>query len=454
MAELPLPNLDDIPDTPAPPKPGTGSTQVPPTPSAVPARPTFTPPKLPTLPRPNVHIPTVPWRVIAAAVVVLLVSGTAVFFLFFWRATVTVTSMPSDALIRFNDQTATGELRTNVAPGNYQLSVERQDFIGYQQAVTAGTNELLNLTITLRALPEPQRLSDQIVQFMVLDAERTSLLYLAPHQQTAYRLFTQDLVAPVIDEITPATFTNLTDLIWSPNRQLAFFKQGEVTKQYDFKRYDLLTQETHDWPDGIGSIDWRPDGEKVAYAYEPVGGERTIIRATTDNGDQERIFNLRETTITRPILRWSPDAKYLSLLADKLYILDTFSKELRTLTQAGTPRAVRWLPTSDGLLAEGSDGQLTLVRLDDTVTSLGVDGTIEQLVPFQDGTSALYTRDRNSRTEFFRLTFADQVLLPYLFKAQAPLAPTNMVLSDNEQHVFFVSAGNPYALLLDDGQYK
>lgn len=417
-------------------------------------KPAFTAPKLPSLPIPSVKIPTIPWRVLAIGGGLLLLGGTAIFFLFFWKATVTITSTPADALIRLGDQGATGVLAAELQPSEYPLSVERQDYIPYQRTVRLGVNEDTALSIALRALPEPQKLSDQIVQFMVLDAERTSLLYLAPHQQTAYRLFTKDLSAPVIDEITPGAFSNLTDLIWSPNRQLAFFKLGEVTKQYDFKRYDLLTQETHDWPAGVGSIDWRPDGTKVAYVYEPVGGERTIIRATTDNADQERIFNLLDTTITRPTIQWSPDAKYLSLLADKLYILDAFSKELTTLTSAGTPKAVRWLPTSTGLLVEGADGQLAHVTTDDQLTPLGISGTVGQLTPFEDGISALYTRERNSRTEFFRLIFSDQSLTPYLFKAQAPLAPTNLVLSADEQHLFFVSAGNPYALFLDDGTYE
>ena len=457
MAELPLPNLDEIPDKPAA-VPATK--QVPttvqppsPTPTNLPKLPSFTAPKLPTIPQPNIRIPKIPWRVVLSGLGVLTAVGLIVFFLFFWKGSVIIQSTPPDSLIRLDDQVATGTLTSDLSPGTYQLSVERQDYIPYASALTLKTNEQRRLDIALRALPEPVKLSDQIVQFMTLDPERTSLLYVVPTAQTAYRLFIKDLAKPIVDEVTPNILKDITDFIWSPNRELAFFKLGEATKQYDFKRYDLVNQETHDWPTGVGSIEWRPDGEKVAYAFEPVGGERTIIRATRDNTEQERIFNLLTTTITRPSLQWSPDAKYLSLIADKLYLLDVFSKELTPLDAAGAVKAVRWLPNSSGLIIQSKDDQLSLVTLDGTVTPLLLSGRIDQIVPFADSQSLIYTQERNSRTEFSRVSLVGQPAIPYLFKAQAPLAPTNLILSSNEQTLFFVSAGNPYALFLDDGAY-
>ena len=459
MAELPIPNLDEIP-TPSAPTETTKPTVETPAQSSLPKlpvipMPSLKPPKLPTFERPTIRLPRIPWKAVLLIVGILLVVSITVFFLFFWKATVTLTSTPVDAQIQLANQTATGSLNTKLKPGTYQLSVERQDFIPFKSSVTLKIHDKHIANIALRALPNPITLSDQLIQFMALDAERTSLLYLAPSQHTAYRLFIKDLAKPVTDEITPANLNGITDFIWAPSRQLAFMKLNDVTKQYDFKRYDLVNQETHDWPAGVGSIDWRPDSEKVAYDFEPAGGEKTIIRATKDNSEQERIFNLVGTTIEHPKLKWSPDSKFVSLVTTQLHILDVFSKQLTPTAFDKLPpiKDALWLPTSTGLIVQAQDDSLSLVKLDGTQTNLGVLGQLNQVVPFKDGTALVYTRERNSKTEFFRINLSDQSLTPYLFKTQAPLAPTNLVLSADEQTLFFISAGHPSALHLDTGTY-
>jgi hypothetical protein len=454
MADLPLHNLDEIPDTPVA-KPILTTPQVA-APTKLPGLklPNFKAPKLSTIQRPEIKIPRIPWKMVLMILGGLTIVGTAVFFVFFWKATITITSTPSDAQIQIADQSANGLLKASLQPKTYHLLISRQDFIPYEADLKLGIHEQKKLAVSLRDVPVPIQLSDKVVQFMALDSDRTSLLFLAPSQKTAYRLFIKDLAKPVTDEVTPPNLENLTDLIWSPNRQLAFMKFHDVTKQYDFKRYDLVNQETHDWPAGVGSIDWRPDGEKVAYAYEPTDGERTIIRATKDNGEQERILNMLGTTISHPKLKWSPDAKQISLVTTELHILSTFEKDaLKSFDKLGPIKDALWLPTSTGLIVQGQDDQLSVVTLDGVITKLGVTGSIDQVVPFADGLAIVYTRERNSKTEFFRIQLDTQAQTPYIFRSQAPLAPNNLILSKDEQILFFVSAGHPTALKLDTGQY-
>lgn len=450
MNELPLPNLDEIPDKPAPKPP-----EQPASPTKLPGLPfpSLKAPKLPTIQRPDIKLPRIPWRVVLTTLGVVLVIGIASFFLFFWKATITITTAPADAQILLDDQAATGALKAVLRPTTYHVAVSRQDFIPYQTNITLKIHERRALAIALRAMPAPMELSDKAIQFMALNPEGTALVFVAPSQKTAYKLFTKDLTKPVIDEITPPDLAGITNFIWSPNRELAFMKLHEVTKQYDFNRYDLVNQKVHDWPEGVGSIDWRPDGEKVAYDYEPTGGERTIIRATKDNGEQERIFNLVGTAIDHPTLHWSPDSKHIAVVTTELHVLDAFSKELTAFDALGPIKQAAWLPTSTGLIVQGQDDQLSFVTLAGAVTKLGVTGSIDQVVPFADGTAIVYTRERNSKTEFYRLELVTQTLTPYLFRSQAPLAPTNLILSKNEQTLFFVSGGHPTALTLDSGQY-
>lgn len=376
-----------------------------------------------------------------------------VFFVFFFRATLEVSATPVTASIKINDTVATGNLTQKLNPGSYNLTIEAPGFIELNQSLELGVGQTKSLSAQLRALPTVKTLTSDQAQFVVFDENRQSLLYLAPQKKQAYRLFLGSSEKPTIDAITPDNLPNVNDFIWSPDRLLAFFKQGETTKQYDFKRYDLLTQEIRGWPAGVGSIDWRPDNQKVAYYFAPDSGERTIIRDNLTNTAPERIFNFADTKINDPEIAWSPDAQSISVLTDQLLVLDVFTKELTPVQDKEVVKDARWLPNSNQLIYTNSASDLKLINLDGKTTDLNFNANLNQLALLPDSSGMVVTRGRGNSLEILKMNFEDGSLTPYKFETTNNLTPINLLLSEDQKTLFFTSSGRLSSLELDTGQY-
>ncbi|MBI4032731.1 hypothetical protein HY374_03435 [Candidatus Berkelbacteria bacterium] len=403
---------------------------------------------------PSIGAPAGSWKLYAFIAGGLVAAGALIYVVLFFPATLALTGEPPSATVTIGQKSADGFLRASRWPGRVTVAVTAPGYVPYMSTVTLGVGERAAQTITLRPLASPRQLSEQRVQFPVLDEGRSSLLYLDPAAKAGFRLGITKPEKPTTDAITPATLEGITNLIWSPNRQLAFLKLGSATKLYDFKRYDLVNQTVTDWPAGIGSIDWRPDGEKVAYYFEPGTGERSLVRATKDNGELERLYNFADANITNPELQWSPDAKWIAVRTEKLFLFDVFAKTLTEVPGAAGVNAVRWLPTSTGLLAETSGGQLIAVGIDAKTTELGRAGTLDDVVPLADGKAFIQaTALPNGTVTLERVKLEERRVTPYVTDGLTGLVPTNLLLSEDEETLYFTAAGQLYALTLDDGTY-
>lgn len=382
-------------------------------------------------------------------ILALLALATAGFFLFLWRGRVTVTVTPTEATVTVGDRSGSGRQVRTLSPGTYPVHAEAPGFVAFSGSVTLKRHGQEQVDIVLKAAPVPVRLSEQRVQFLTLDPEQASLLYLDPGAQTVYRLRFDDPAKPVIDAITPDRLEGIGTFLWSPDRQLALYRQGGDLKLYDFNRYDLVNQTVTGWPSEVKSIDWRPDGAKVAYLFaDPTTGERTLIRATRDNDEAERIFNFGPTAITDPTITWSPDGKTIAVVEKNLFLFDVFSKTLKQLSVPGPITAVRWSPQSERLLFETESGQLGLIGTGGEVSQLSVPGPISRAVFSRDGQSLIHASGRGTSLKLVRidLTTLAQTVIPT--PASKDLAPDNLLLGKDDKKLFFTSAGQPYLLEL------
>src|SRR5690606_33432837 len=232
---------------------------------------------------------------------------------------------------------------------------------------------------------------------------------------------------------------------------LAFYRDGDTLRQYDFNRYDLVNQTVTDWPGQVRAVDWRPDGEKVAYVYsDSETGERTLVRAGRSNEDPERIFNFGSTAITDPQIRWSPDGKSIAIWEKNLFVLDVFSAELRQLDVGSAVTAVSWSPTSDRLLYQAEDGSLDTVTLEGTASDLSLSGPIGRAAFTSDGTALLTAKGRGATLELAKVDLALGTRTPLYLAATGELNPTDLIVSAEGSTLYFTSAGQPYHLAIDD----
>ena len=389
------------------------------------------------------------WAVIALGVVII---G---FFLFFWRTTLSLSVTPPTATITVGNSSGVGTLHETVMPGLYHVRVEASGYIPYVRDLTLARHETKQLDLQLRAAPSVSKLTDGPVQFLALDQKRESLLYLLPSSHRIERLFANDLAKPISDAITPDRFGGVSELIWSPDRQLAFYREGSNLKQYDFKRYDLVNQTVTDWPAEVHAIDWRPDGEKVAYVnVNQNTGEHTLIRADKGNENPERIFNFGETAITDPQIQWSPDGKTIAVVEHNLFLLDVFSATLKPLDVGSPVRDVVWAPGSDRLLYETEAGTLGTVKAGGTKDSTDLPGPIDRAVFTATGDALITASGRGATLAINRYDLTTGAFTSYGIAPGLDLNPSNLLIGKDDATLFFTSAGALYALPLDDGSYE
>ena len=419
--------------------------------------PTTQPTPLTPTPKPQAKHGKISWQLYAGGAGILLTLGGTLFYIMYWPAVLTVQATPDTAAISLGETSATGKLVAKIHPGTYQVSAQISGYQSFNTPITLKVHERKQLTVTLKEIPYATLLSNQRIQHMSLTAsgDKPTLVYLEPQTGTAYRLFVKNPAKPVMERITPDNaLKDVNDIRWSPNRQLAFIIQNNRVKLYDFKRYDLINQTVTDWPEGIRSIDWRPDGEKVAYVFHGSDGERTLIRAGKDNGEQEKIFNFKDTGLDDPIIRWSPDGKLISVLEkNTLRTLDVFTGKLSEPLQTGVADAT-WLPTSDRLLVTDANHTLNIVPTSGSVIPLNRTGETNEVTFFKDGQTMIQAKQTDSGVNLERVDLKSGQATPYALGTGLSLQPKHLTLSENEQTLYFISAGQPYTLKLEDGSYS
>lgn len=384
----------------------------------------------------------------------LLGLATAGGYVFFWHGTISLSATPVGSSITIDEVSGVDRLTVTLAPGTYPITVTAPGYITYHGSATLKPGQTTEQSVALRPIPAPVRLSEQHIQFLELDSERTSLLYLEPSSQTIFRLVGSNPTKPTRDPITPNRFSDVTDITWSPNRQLALYRAAGHLRLYDFNRYDLVNQTVSDWPAEIGSVVWQPNGEQVIYFYsKPSTGERTLVRATKDNTEPERIFNFEGTDLTNPTLVAAPNGKTIALLERTVSLFDVFSKQVHPIDAGGAVTALRWSPTSDRLFYETSTG-LGMIALDGTVTPLPLTASLGQLTPTSDGSALIVLTGRGQTATLIRFNLSTLTESPLPLATLPDLAADSLLLGSNDAVLYFTNAGQPFALTLDDGAYR
>jgi Tol biopolymer transport system component len=163
------------------------------------------------------------------------------------------------------------------------------------------------LKINLKEKPEPLTISRN-AKFLNKGNDFNDFYYLAEGTLFKARGKASDSQRVQITEqraITNPRIADVTDMIWSPTKDLALLKKPDQVNLFDFKKYDFVNQTEELWGKNIGSIAWSPDNSKVAYYYAPSSGEKSLVFSNLTNKEMNRVLNLNEQKIDNPLLRWS-----------------------------------------------------------------------------------------------------------------------------------------------------
>lgn len=383
--------------------------------------------------------------------IIILAGG--IFGILYYNTGITVSSSPDNSVITANDLSLVSNQKTKLSSGNYLLQVNAPNYIPYKKNINVGFGSSKNYIINLRPLPEVQRAISNTARYAVLAPDKIGMYILSDSGKTMYEIldiFSENLAT---EKISPEFFSNVTNVIWSPDRTLAIVKQDQKTSLYDFKRYDLLHQEITPFEDGIKYTIWSPNSAEIIYYFAPTGGETTLIRATKTNTDQKRIYNFKDNPVSNPQLDWSPDGKYLSVASDgKLQILDLYNNNMSTIDVGKKVLEAKFTPTNQIIFTSDDSNYITDIEGLDT-KSLGIKTNLNRLSWIDNQNFVFAQKSDDGLYHFYVYDIIDYSKDEIFYNTKTMINPTNLILTSDGKLLYFESDGYLYRLQVDMGVY-
>ncbi|HLC38892.1 MAG TPA: PEGA domain-containing protein [Patescibacteria group bacterium] len=296
-----------------------------------------------------------------------------------------LTVNPPGATIQV-DNNKTSDTKTKLKPGSHTLTVQKQGYVNYSKQINIKRLQTIQLSVELMKNPAPAKVSStQISNFFT---DKDGLVVLGNNGKTLYKIESETTTTNTSSSnsdsseltqkaISPDNLGGIEDIIWHPKENLAIMKIKQnkaalattlfanksvandqiMTYLFDFKRYDLVNQEVTFWGTDIGDIVWSPSGENIYYSYAPASGEKTLISASKNNQNLERLLNFKESKIENPNISISADGKYLLIVShssnydsNEVYLFEIVTKQLTKLTTGGHKIKAKFSPNSQQIL--------------------------------------------------------------------------------------------------------
>ncbi len=397
-----------------------------------------------------------------------------IFFFFFYHPRLTVKPAPPESQVFLDGEPLSRpNFNLKTKPGKHVLRVESPGFIAFAKELDLSIGQKLELSPVLKRLPEAKIILPYEVEFLTDDKDRRSLIYLSDQGRAFFRIseVTDEAETELSDlrraiRLTPSVLSELKNITFSPDRGLAVLeKTGRRFSLYDFARYDLLSQTETPLPTGISSISFSPDGERLAYFFNPPGEKSLII---SDKLGHNAVRQLpRFDLFVEPTISWSKDGKKIVLVnrtqdqaQNNVFLYDLFSKDLKQLTTDGNHLEAVFSPDSQKILFSSLDrsspdpnpfSKLEVMdqngenrRSLETFARIGLETT------FVGENELLILGPKNEIKSVNLSNFEEKV---YLSLAIAGRISQPLVSSDKKR-LFFVSQKKIHELLLDTASYQ
>jgi len=301
----------------------------------------------------------------------ILIVATVLLVWFFTRSFLTITVSPRTASVLLDGKklkVIAGEVGINTSIGDHQLKIEAENYISENEVLKLGRGMNKKVNITLSSTPRPIKINTTGNLLMKGSDFNDGYYFSGSAIFKAKVGISENGNVNVIENrpITGDVINDIKEIVWSPDKQLALLRHSGSIGLFDFMKYDFVHQTETPWgPNGapfgggndIGSIAWSPDNSKIAYYYTPATGERSLIFTNTTNTEITRILNFNQLGIDNPVLRWSPDSEWLIIVPqnknadeNKIYMLNTYSRELKTVVDSGNNIGAVFSPDSNHVL--------------------------------------------------------------------------------------------------------
>ncbi len=396
-------------------------------------------------------------KLVLCIIIGIIIVAAAVYFVFFYKATLDINLEPPTAQVEIAGHTNTGSTQQKLMPGEYKLKISQLGYVTYEKMIKLGASEKKDLNIQLKIQPEPKKVTNFPAKFSTLAEDGNGLIYISNEGRIGYIVYhinTDDISEP--SAITPEVFGDVENMIWNPSKRLSILKKkNKHTGIYDFGRYDLLNQEEQDWGEGIGGIAYNGDGEKVVYYYTPDTGEKTLIRAKKDNSNIERLIDLREYNLIDPIVKWSKNDKNVLLITNQIYVFDMYYKTIKKLENIDSVTNADFTPDSNQIIFE-QKGQLKLCDLNgENQKELSINTQLTKTTWIDNNTLFYAQRMENQATDsFFQIDINNIDKKEFDYNKSHIINAFNPIISLDLTRVFFENNGYMYLLDLVNKNYN
>jgi len=365
----------------------------------------------------------------------------------------------SEAALIYKDEAKAQKLILEAQTMLASLPQSTNEQIYQHQELAKTINEHINKIYNVTEIENPTA----IVAFDAVSNSSSNILlaknnlYYASGKTIYKATLTEDEKNPL--QILPITseIEGLQSVLFSPNFQLAIFrKQNNESGIFDFKRYDLLHQEYTSMGKDIGNVVWQTDGEKIFYFYAPADGERSLIRASKNNSDVERIYDCRETGLQNPILKISSDGTKILFLEKDIYLFDIYKRTLDKLSDSGKIVDAVFSPNMDKILY-ATDSKDPLSPYQAQISIMDIQGknnknldlrtNLDKTVWLADNLNII----ADSKEGLAKVNTDSLAKIAFVY--QNNFKAENLILSKDEKVLYFLSEGNFYSIVLQTKEY-
>lgn len=414
----------------------------------------------------------------------VIIFALLIYFVFLNKATLTVEVQPKNAQVTLNNAKQavnnSGVAKTRLVPGKYTLKIEANGFVPYKATLALKGGTSTSKKISLKTLPNVVALEDNtsLPQFI-----NDQAFYLGDNHQAIFELAAglndKNIPSEVAKKpITPDVFSNIDDIIFSPDQQLAIIKQGTDASLYDFNKYDIIHQDMKPFGTSIGSIVWAPDQSRLAYYYAPPAttgtggqapssGERSLIFSDVLNASPQRVADL--TGFNNPILHWSKNGDNILIIprntdssTNKVYLFDVYARELKSITDFGDVLDARFVENDQKIIYfTSSNDPKSPIKSD--VNLMSPDGKNKENLKVKAYPGQIFIQQNDNEVIFW--TYTNGSYQPFwanlqsrdsaqiFFNKPKPFEPSGLYLSKDKKILYLFANTKIYATKYEDNSY-
>lgn len=374
----------------------------------------------------------------------------------------------------FNDSTATvslngGTIKFNknslgldasVYPGEYHLTISKPNYIDFNQDISVGKGQTIIIRPSFALIPtSSDQLQSTTIDFVRPSIDQNALYYLGDNRQNIYRL---EITNRAITQITNQPLVGVEDIEWSGNPDVAIIVEDSGVYLKEIPRYNFVDQKLiRIGGSEIISPIWDPNNpNRMAFAYEPSTGEKSLVFTSPSMSPLERLADIRQ--IPNPLLVWSPDSRYIALIGrstdyskNNIWIYTLANGNLSQITKNGNVMGAKFSPDSTWLMFDRLSSN-TKLQSTSTIEAIKPDGTSEhnvlnnyriEQVAWKDSNS-FYAPDLNNNTLTLNTINGSSTTINYTFSNGAAVSgmfyfsKSGILVYYTNQGIYTVNLGN------------